>query len=109
MVEFSDFLKLDIRVGTIIDASINEGAKKPSYVLIIDFGADIGIKKSSAQITDLYVVDDLINKQILAVVNFPPRQVAHVISEVLVLGTYSDGKVVLIIPDRKVENGDKLG
>ena len=109
MVEFSDFLKLDIRVGTIIDASINEDAKKPSYVLIIDFGADIGIKKSSAQITDLYDVDDLINKQILAVVNFPPRQVAHVISEVLVLGTYSDGKVVLIIPDRKVENGDKLG
>ena len=109
MVEFSDFLKLDIRIGTIIDASINEGAKKPSYVLIIDFGADIGIKKSSAQITDLYVVDDLINKQILAVVNFPPRQVAHVISEVLVLGTYSDRKVVLIIPDRKVENGDKLG
>ena len=109
MLDISDFLKLDIRVGTIIDAKFNEKAKKKAYVLVVDFGHEIGIKKSSAQITDLYNIDDLINKQILAIVNLKPRQVANVISEVLVLGTYTDNKVVLIKPDRLVNNGDKLG
>ena len=109
MATFEDFLKLDIRVGTIIEAKIFEKAKRPAYQLIIDFGKEIGIKKSSAQITEVYKPKDLINKQILAVVNFPPRQIADFMSEVLVLGTYSKQGVVLIKPDEQVENGDKLG
>ena len=109
MVTFEDFMKLDIRVGTIIEAKIFEKAKKPAYQLKIDFGKEIGIKKSSAQITDIYKIEELVGKQILAVVNFPPRQIADFMSEVLVLGTYSKDGVVLIKPDIKVENGDKLG
>ena len=109
MVTFEDFMKLDIRVGTIIEAKIFEKAKKPAYKLKIDFGQEIGIKKSSAQITDIYKIEELVGKQILAVVNFPPRQIADFMSEVLVLGTYSKNGVVLIKPDIEVENGDKLG
>ena len=108
MVSFDDFLKLDIRVGTIIEASVFENAKRPAYKLKIDFG-ELGIKKSSAQITDKYQVDELIGKKILAVVNFTPRQIANYMSEVLVLGTYSDGGVVLVTPDKETKNGDKLG
>ncbi len=109
MVTFEDFMKLDIRVGTIIDAKVFEKAKKPAYQLKVDLGNEIGIKKSSAQITDIYRPSDLIGKQVLAVVNFPPRQIADFMSEILVLGTYSKDGVVLITPDREVENGDKLG
>lgn len=109
MATFDEFMKLDIRVGTIIDAKIFEKAKRPAYQLKVDFGSEIGVKKSSAQITELYNTDDLIGKQILAVVNFPPRQIADFMSEVLVLGTYSKQGVVLIKPDEQVENGDKLG
>ena len=109
MAEFSDFLKLDIRVGTITDAKVFAKARKPAYQLEVDFGAEIGKKKSSAQITDHYRPEELIGKQVLAVVNFPPRQIADYMSEVLVLGTYSEGGVVLITPDRPVKNGDKLG
>lgn len=109
MAEFSDFIKMDIRVGTIVEAKVFEKAKKPAYKLKIDFGDDYGEKKSSAQITDLYSTEELIGKQVLAVVNFPPRQIADFMSEVLVLGTYSDGGVVLITPDKPVKNGDKLG
>lgn len=109
MVTFDDFMKLDIRVGTIINAYNFEKTKKPAYQLEIDFGKEIGIKKSSAQITDLYMADELIGKQILAVVNFPPRQIANFMSEVLVLGTYNKNGVVLITPDKKADNGDKLG
>ena len=109
MATFEDFIKLDIRVGTIIEAKVFEKANKPAYQLKIDFGNEIGIKKSSAQITDVYKCEDLINKQVLAVVNFPPRQIADFMSEVLVLGTYSRQGVILIKPDKKVENGDRLG
>lgn len=109
MVTIDDFLKLDIRVGTIIEVKVFEKAKKPAYQLKIDFGSELGIKKSSAQITEVYSPKDLIGKQILAVVNFPERQIANFMSEVLVLGTYSKQGVVLIKPDIEVENGDKLG
>lgn len=108
MITFEDFTKLDIRVGTIIEASINQNAKKPAYKLLIDFG-ELGIKKSSAQITELYTIEELIGMQILAVVNFPPKQIADYISEVLVLGTYSKDGVILITPSKKASNADKLG
>ena len=101
MATFDDFLKLDIRVGTITDARIFAKARKPAYQLQVDFGAEIGVKH--------YKPEDLIGKQVLAVVNFPPRQIADFMSEVLVLGTYSEGGVVLITPDKEVKNGDRLG
>ena len=109
MATFEDFMKLDIRVGTIIKAENFEKAKRPAYKLQVDFGEEIGIKKTSAQITNHYTTNDLIGKQVLAVVNFPPKQVADFMSEVLVLGTYSDGGVILITPDIKAKNGDRLG
>ena len=109
MATFDDFMKLDIRVGTIIEVNEFKKARRPAYQLKVDFGEEIGIKKSSAQITDIYKIEDLVNKQVLAVVNFPPRQIADFMSEVLVLGTYSKDGVVLIKPDKHVENGDKLG
>ena len=109
MAEFEDFVKLDIRVGEIIKAEFFEKAKKPAYKLWIDFGNEIGIKKSSAQITQCYKKEELLNKQILGVVNFPPRQIADFISEVLVLGVYAEQGVVLIQPEQSVKKGDKLG
>lgn len=109
MALFEDFTKLDIRAGTIISANVFPKAKRPAYQLKIDFGEEIGIKKSSAQITECYRSEDLVGKQVLAVVNFPPRQIADFMSEVLVLGTYSEQGVVLVTPDFNVKNGDKLG
>lgn len=109
MALFEDFAKLDIRVGTIVSANAFEKAKRPAYQLKIDFGEEMGIKKSSAQITECYRFEDLVGKQVLAVVNFPPRQIADFMSEVLVLGTYSEQGVVLVTPDFHVKNGDKLG
>ena len=109
MATIDDFTKLDIRVGTILEAKVFEKANRPAYQLKVDFGSEIGIKKSSAQITEVYKPEDLIGKQVLGVVNFPPRQIADFISEVLILGTYSNQGVVLITPDEKVNNGDKLG
>ena len=109
MATFDDFLKLDIRVGKIIEAEEFKNAKKPAYKLKLDFGSELGIKKSSSQITENYKIEDLIGRQVLAVVNFPPRQIADFMSEVLVLGTYSKSGVVLIKPDVDVEIGDKLG
>ncbi|MBQ6323679.1 MAG: tRNA-binding protein [Bacilli bacterium] len=109
MATIDDFLKLDIRVGTIVDAKVFEKAKRPAYQLKVDFGKETGLKKTSAQITDVYKPEELIGKQVLGVVNFPPRQIADFMSEVLVLGTYSKDGVVLIKPDKEVENGDKLG
>ncbi len=108
MVTFDDFLKLDIRAGTIIKVEDFPKAKRPAYKLEIDFG-ELGIKKSSAQITDLYQKSELVGKQILAVVNFPKKQVADFMSEVLVLGVYSKDGVVLIEPNKHVNNGEKLG
>ena len=109
MATFDDFMKLDIRVGTIVEAQVFQKARRPAYQLRVDFGEELGVKKSSAQITDHYTPEELIGRQVLAVVNFPPRQIADFMSEVLVLGTYSEGGVVLIAPDRLVKNGDKLG
>ena len=107
MITLEDFKKIDIRVGTIIDASINKGARKKAYKLKIDFGP-LGIKKSSAQITDLYKEEDLLGKQIIAVVNFKPIHIGEVTSEVLVLGVITNNGVVLLSLDSKVENGMKI-
>lgn len=109
MAKFEDFLNLDIRVGEIIKAEIFKEARKPAYKLWVDFGEAIGIKKSSAQITEMYKAEELLGEQVLGVVNFPERQIANFMSEVLVLGVYTDDGVVLIRPDRSVEKGSKLG
>jgi tRNA-binding protein len=109
LIEWSDFEKIDIRVGTILEVNGFPKAKRPAWQLTVDFG-ELGIKKSSAQITDLYEQQELIGRQVLAVVNFPPKQIANFFSECLVLGVYTDKKeVVLVSPDRRVENGWKLG
>ncbi len=109
MITYQDFEKIDLRVGTIIHAQPFEKANKPAYQLEIDFGA-LGIKKSSAQITHHYSCEDLIGKQVIAVVNFPPKQIANFFSECLVLGVVgSEGDVVLLQPERKVENGSRIG
>lgn len=108
MATMEDFEKIDMRVGTIIEVSINQKAKKPAYQLKIDFGEEIGIKTSSAQITQCYEEQELKGKQIIAVVNFPPRQIADVKSEVLVLGSKSKQGIVLLKPTLEVENGDKI-
>ncbi len=107
MASLGDFNRLDIRVGTIIDASINKGARKKAYKLRIDFG-DLGIKTSSAQITDFYQLDDLIGRQVLAVVNLKPMHISEVTSEVLVLGAVTLNVVVLACVDQKVENGIRI-
>jgi tRNA-binding protein len=108
-IAYSDFERVDIRVGTITDAQPFPQARKPAYKLVIDFGAEIGIKRSSAQLTVHYRADQLIGRQVCAVVNFPPRQIGPFISEVLTLGMPDDdGSVVLVKPDFKVPNGGKL-
>lgn len=104
---YDNFLSLDIRVGTIIECSVNEKAKKPAYKMSIDFGK-LGIKTSSAQITDKYNYEELIGMQIVAVTNFPPKQVAGVMSEVLVLGVVEEDGVTLLTPNKKVNNGEKI-
>ena len=109
MISFSDFKKVDIRVGTIISAEINDKLQKPSIILKIDFGKNIGIKKSSAQLLKNYNLKKLIDKQIAAVINFPKKQIGSLISEVLVLGfPDNNNDPVLICPDKKVTNGGKL-
>ena len=108
-IAYSDFERVDIRVGTITDAQPFPQARKPAYKLVIDFGAEIGMKRSSAQLTVHYRADQLIGRQVCAVVNFPPRQIGPFISEVLTLGMPDDdGSVVLVRPDFKVPNGGKL-
>ncbi|CAN5919269.1 chaperone CsaA [soil metagenome] len=109
MPTFADFEQLDIRTGTITHVQEFPEARNPSYKLLIDFGP-LGIKKSSAQITAIYSPEELTGKQIIAIVNFPPRQIASFISEVLVLGVYgNDKEIILLQPDRAVENGNKIG
>jgi tRNA-binding protein len=109
MISWDDFEKIDIRIGTIIEVTDFEKAKKPAYKLKIDFGTK-GIKNSSAQIKVLYSKEELLGKQIIAVINFPPKQIANFISECLVLGVYNeDNDVVLLQAERKTMNGSKIG
>lgn len=108
-ISFDDFLKVDVRVGTIVEAKPFPEARKPAIRLVIDFGGEIGLKKSSAQITRHYTPEMLIGRQVAAVVNFPPRQIGPMISEVLTLGfPDADGEVVLVVPDLSVPNGGRL-
>ena len=108
-ISFDDFTKVDIRLGRIVDAAPYPEARKPAIKLWIDFGSELGVKKSSAQITQNYEPGQLVGKQILAVVNFPPRQIGRFMSEVLVLGVSGDdGAIVLVGPDRAVPLGSRL-
>ena len=108
-IEWADFQKVELRIGTIVEVSDFPKARNPSYILKVDFGEKIGIKKSSAQITDLYTKDDLINKQVMAVVNFPAKQIGPIMSECLITGFHQqDGAVVLAVPDKEVSNGLRL-
>jgi len=106
-ITFEDFTKVDLRVGTIIEVNDFPEARNPSYQLTIDFG-DLGIKKSSAQITTLYTKKDLLSRQIVAVVNFPQKQIANFISECLVLGAVNGKDVILLNPENKVKNGSTV-
>lgn len=109
-ISWNDFEKIDIRTGTIIEVSDFPKARKPAFKLVIDFGEEIGKKRSSAQITTHYKQEDLLNRQVVAVVNFPPKQIADFISECLVLGVYDENKdVILLQPHKPVNNGMKIG
>jgi len=108
-IQWSDFERVELRAGTVISAEAFPEARVPAYKLLVDFGPNIGQKKSSAQITDLYQANDLIGRQVVAVVNFPPKQIGPFMSECLVTGFHrDDGKVVLAAVDREVPNGAKL-
>lgn len=108
MLDLETFQKVDMRVGTIVEASLNEKARKPAYKLKVDFGEELGIKSTSAQITDLYESKSLVGRKVIAVVNFPPLQVASVKSDVLVLGSLSDQGVVLLQAGDEAKNGDRV-
>ena len=108
-ITFDDFLRVDIRIGTIVEAEPFPEARKPAFKLKIDFGPAIGVKKSSAQIVDRYSLEELAGRQVAAVVNFPPRQIGKYMSEVLTLGfADEEGAVILFAPDRKVPDGSRL-
>ena len=109
LITYDDFLKVEIHAGTIISAEENNNLKKPSIILVIDFGDKIGIKKSSAQLKSDYECKNLINKQIAAVVNFPPKQIGNIISEVLVLGFPDENnEPILVSPEYEIKNGERL-
>lgn len=108
-ISFDDFMKVDVRVGRVVEAEVFPEARKPAYKMRIDFGPDIGIKKTSAQITRHYTPETLVGRLVMAVVNFPPRQIGPVMSEVLTLGVPDeDGEVVLLTPDKDVPIGGRL-
>lgn len=110
MITWQDFEKIDIRTGTVVEATEFLEARKPAFKMKIDFGAEIGIRKTSAQITTLYNLEELVGKQVIAVVNFPPKQIGTYMSECLVLGSVAkDGTVTLLQPERAVENGIRIG
>lgn len=109
-IQWQDFIKIDLRAGTVIKAEDFPEARQPAYKLQVDFGPDIGIRKSSAQITALYSKEELVGKRVLGVVNFPPKQIGPFMSECLITGCYrEDGNVVLVTPDKEVPNGAKFG
>ena len=109
-INWNNFDKVELRIGTIIEVENFPEAKIPAYKIKVDFGPEIGIKKSSARITDLYSKEDLLNKKIIGVVNFPPKQIGPFVSEFLCSGFYrEDGSVVLAVPDKDIPNGNKLG
>lgn len=108
-INFEDFLRVELRVGRVLSASVFEGARKPAYVLHVDFGEKIGIKKSSAQLTALYRPEDLVGKLVVAVVNFPRKQIGPLMSECLVTGFHNEqGEVALCVPDQAVPLGARL-
>ncbi|WP_323036269.1 tRNA-binding protein [Pararhodobacter sp.] len=108
-ISFDDFLKVDIRVGTVTAVEDFPEARKPAWKLTVDFGPEIGVKRSSAQITTHYRAKDLLGRQVLGVVNFPPRQIGPFMSEVLILGLHDAGEAVVVIgPERKVPNGQRM-
>lgn len=107
-INWDDFSKIEMRVGTIVSTEIFKKAKKPAYKINVDFG-ELGIKKSSAQITKLYAPEEIIGKQVIAVVNFPPKQIATMKSECLILGAVNGEEVILLTTDKKVENGLEIG
>ncbi len=108
-ISFDDFLKVDIRVGTVTDVQDYPEARRPAYKLWVDFGDEIGLRKTSAQLTDLYAKEDLVGRQVAAVINFPPKQIGKFMSEILVLGfPDQNGAVTLITPDKAIPNGGRL-
>lgn len=108
-IDWNDFEKVELRVGTILEVEEFPEARVPAYKLKVDFGPEIGIRKSSAQITNLYAMQELVGKQVVGVVNFPPKQIGPMRSECLVTGFYREDGVVLVVPDKEVSNGLKLG
>ena len=109
-IDWNDFAKVELRVGTVVEVEDFPEARKPAYILHVDFGEEIGLRKSSAQITEVYARDELVGRQVVGVVNFPPKQIGPIRSQCLVTGFYrEDGAVVLAVPDQPVPNGAKLG
>lgn len=109
-ISWKDFEQVELRVGTIVKIDDFPQARNPAYIAHIDFGSEIGTKKSSAQITDNYTKKDLLEKQVVAVINFPAKQIGHIMSECLITGFYdTDGSVILAVPDKKIPNGRKIG
>ena len=109
-ISWGEFEQVELRVGTVIEVDDFPEARKPAYILRVDFGEEIGVRKSSAQVTDIYAKEELLGRQVVGVVNFPPKQIGPMRSECLITGFYrDDGAVVLAVPERAVDNGAKLG